>query len=292
MELKYKTTPESEGGGAVPGCGTIHISEINETLGILSDELHFPFDLNEYVLGSTGKREYSGDIDVVLDTKWWPHGPKELKDNLDELYGQDNVKRFGSSVHLKYPIKNYDSTKQERLPRTGYVQVDFNFGDTAWEKFYHFSAGPESEYKGAHRNLALAAITAVTNTKDNTELDTYKRPITQVRWKWSPKGFMRVQKTSEFDFEHNCWRKKQNEDTLDGPYFDPAVIAKLLFKHNGKPEDLNSLETIIDAVKRNFTLEEQNRVWERMARNFTDWKDGNNFIYPPEIEPYLVVNDK
>lgn len=291
MELKYKTKSENEGGSAVPGCGTIHISEIKETLSILGDELHFPFDLNDYVLGSTGKREYSGDIDVVLDTKWWPHGSKALKDDLDKLYGQDNVKRYGTFVHLKYPIKNYDNTKQERLPRTGYVQVDFNFGDTSWEKFYHFSAGSESAYKGAHRNLAIAAITAVTNTKNSPEKDSYKRPITQIRWKWSPKGFMRVQKTSEYDFEHSCWRKKQNEEILDGPYLDSVIIAKILFK-DGTPNDLNSLETIIDAVKRNYTTEEQICIWVRMARNFAGWSQGKDFIYPPEIEPYFTVNDK
>lgn len=292
MELKYRETPDSEGGGAVPGCGTIHKSEIQETLHALSDEMHFPFDLNEYIIGSTGKREYSGDIDVVLDTIWWPHGAKALKDDLDEAYGQENVKRFGTSVHLKYPIKNYDSTKQDRLPRTGFVQIDFNFGNATWEKFYHFSAGPASGYKGAHRNLAIAAITAVTNTKDNSQKDSYNRPITQIRWKWSPKGFMRVQKTSEYDFEHERWKRIQNEDILDGPYLDPAMIARLIFKKDGTQDDLSSLEAIINAVKRNYTKEEQDYIWERMAKNFGDWKDGKNFIYPAEIEPYFTSNDK
>jgi hypothetical protein len=289
MELKYKTTPESEGGGAVPGVGTIHISEIKETLLALSDEVEFPFDLNDYTVGSTGKRDYSGDIDLVIPPEWWPHGSRALKEDLDNIFGQDNVKMYGSAVHLKYPIKNYDATKQERLPRTGYVQVDFNIGNVEWEKFYHFSPGSVSAYKGAHRNLAIAAITAVTNTKDNPEQDSYNRPITQVRWKWSPKGFMRVQRTSKYNFDNETWMKKQDEDILDGPYHDPEYITKIIFPKGGI---LDSLETIIEGVKKNYTEKQQSAIWERMAANFMDWKDGRNFTYPPEIEPYCTVNDK
>jgi len=57
MDLKYKTLPINEAGTAVQGCGTIHISEIQTTLTKLSDELGFPFDLNDYTVGSTGKTE-------------------------------------------------------------------------------------------------------------------------------------------------------------------------------------------------------------------------------------------
>jgi hypothetical protein len=292
MELKYKETPKSEGGSALPGCGTIHISEIKPTLTRLSDDLEFPFDLNDYVLGSTGKKEYSGDIDVVLDDKWWKDGPQALRENLIELFGVSNVAKNGSMIHLKYPIINYDSSHNQRLPRTGAVQIDFNFGNADWERFYHYSPGAESEYKGAHRNLGIAAITSSTNTIDSSERDTYNRPIEQVRWKWSPNGFIKVKRLSKVDWRSGVWMKKQEDTVIEGPYFDPEVIAKIIFPEDGTTADLSSLETLMAAVKRNYGFTDQERIWKRMSENFGDWKEGKNFIYPPEINQYFLPNDK
>lgn len=292
MELKYKETPESEGGSAVPGCGTIHITEIKDTLTKLTDDLEFPFDLNDFVLGSTGKKEYSGDIDLVLDDRWWGHGPKALKENLDIIFGSENSKIYGSMVHLKYPIVGFDPKKDHRKPRTGFVQIDFNFGNSDWEKFYHFSPGNESEYKGAHRNLALAAITYAVNKLESQAKDSYDRPEWEVRYKWSPKGFVRVHRISMKDMRSGVWMKKRCDTILEGPHFDPKIIAKIVFPKDGTEEDLFSLETIMAAVKRNYNKEEQEAIWERMASNFSDWRDGKSFVYPPEIDRYFPANDK
>lgn len=292
MELKYKILPGGEAGTAVQGCGTIHISEIKPTLTKLSDELEFPFDLSDFTLGSTGKKEYSGDIDIVLDNKWWTDGPVVLKENLDKLFGKNNVKINGSMVHLKYSIVGYDSAKEKRQPRTGYVQIDFNFGDADWERFYHFSPGDSSAYKGAHRNLALAAITFAVNKEESVEKDSYDRPAWEIRYKWSPKGFSKVKRLSLIDPRSGCWMKKRQDEILEGPYFDPSVISKIIFPKDGTEKDLYSLESIIDAVKRNYNNAEQEAIWKRMASNFSDWKDGKYFEYPSEIEPYFYVNDK
>jgi len=292
MDLKYKTLPESEAGTAVQGCGTIHISEIQPTLTKLSNDLEFPFDLNDYTLGSTGKKEYSGDIDLVLDDKWWGHGSKALKENLDALFGKENVKVYGAMVHLKYPIVGYDPTKDERKPRTGFVQIDFNFGNAEWEKFYHFSPGSESAYKGAHRNLALAAITFAVNKLESKEKDSYDRPEWEVRYKWSPKGFARVHRISMKDMRSGVWMKKRCDTVIEGPHFDPAVIARIIFPVDGTEKDLESLENIMAAVKRNYDKDQQEAIWKRMASNFSDWRDGKDFEYPSEIDQYFVVNDK
>lgn len=292
MDLKYKTLPISEAGTAVQGCGTIHISEIQPTLTKLSDDLEFPFDLNNYTLGSTGKKEYSGDIDLVLDNKWWGHGSKALKENLDALFGKNNVKMYGAMVHLKYPIVNYDKSKDKRQPRTGFVQIDFNFGDSAWERFYHFSPGDKSAYKGAHRNLALAAITFAVNKQEAEEKDSYDRPVWEIRYKWSPKGFAKVKRVSLKDERSGVWMKKRDDTIVEGPFFDPAVIAKIIFPKDGTENDLSSLENIMSAVYRNYDKSQQEAIWERMASNFSDWRDGKDFVYPPEIDRYFPTNDK
>ena len=287
MKLKYITQPSSAGGTAVSGCGTIHISEIEPTLEKLSDDLGLPFDLYDYMLGSTGKREYSGDIDLVLDTKWWNHGAGAFRENLIELYGIEATARNGELVHLRFPIQNYNESLQELQPRTGYVQIDFNFGNADWERLFHYSAGSESEYKGAHRNIAISAICSLVDTEISPLLDFYDRPISTIRWKWSPKGFMRVDRFSVYSRNGKC-NNKQQDTIILGPFFDPKYIANTLFPETGLPSDLDSLETIMTAVKHNFGIVDQERIWKRIAKNFKEWKYGKDFIYPEEINRYFV----
>lgn len=292
MKLKYHTLPPSEGGGAVPGCGTIHISEISPTLDKLSSELEFPFDLEDYTLGSVGKKEYSGDIDVVIETAWYNAGPKTFHSDLITIFGVENTGRNGTMVHLKYPIVGFDSMKADSLPRTGFVQVDFNFGDLAWERVYHHSPGDTSEYKGAHRNLIIAAITSAVNTETSPLLDFYDRPVSQIRWKWGSNGLIRVNRHGGLDPKSGKWSIKQLDTVLEGPLKDADSIARALFPYDGQASDLHSLETMMDAVKRNYGLADQERIWSRTAKNFADWKEGKYFIYPLEISRYFPPNDK
>jgi hypothetical protein len=292
MKLNYISTPTDLGGAAVPGCGTIHISEIEATLTKLSNDLEFPFDLNDYVTGSTGKSEYSGDIDVVLDDRWWGYGPFALKENLVELYGLENTARNGSMIHLKYPIVGYNAELNECKPRTGFVQVDFSFGDYRWEKFYHHSPGDGSEYKGAHRNLMLAAICSAVNTIESRERDTQNRPISQIRYKFGDNGLIKVRRTSQKDPRSGQWMKKQHDEVLDGPFTEPTEVVRRLLPANGEPADLFSLETLILAIKRNYGMTDCERIWKRAASNFYNWSQGKLFKYPPEISAYIPPNDK
>lgn len=292
MKLKYIVEPLNAGGSAVPGCGTIHISEIKPTLDKLSDDLLFPFNLNDYVLGSTGKREYSGDIDLVLDYSQYNAGYKEFHKNLVNQFGLEVTARNAEMVHLKYPIKNYNILLQGYQPRTGFVQIDFNFGDEKWERFYHYSPGEESGYKGAHRNLAISALASVFKLSVSPILDFYDRPISLVKWKFGPKGLIKVKRQSIINPKNDKWSNKQTDTIIEGPYYNADRIAKILLPVDGIASDLNSLETIIAAVKRNFGMVDQERIWLRIAYNFTSWKYGKDFIYPTEISNYFLSNDK
>ena len=291
MKLKYNKTPPSEGGGAVPGCGTIHINEIEPTLAKLSNHLDFPFDLNDFVVGSTGKSEYSGDIDVVIDKVWWDGSIEEFHKDLRLLFAGTDIARNGAMIHLKYPIENFDKQYNERLPRTGFVQVDFMFGDLEWEQFFHYSHGNESEYKGFHRNIAISAITHSTAIVYSNDIDDLGRPTFLERWKWSPKGLLRVTKSSR-PRTGGGWLKTQAEVVVDGPYKDRNFIARTLFPVDGTPDDLNSLETLILAIKRNYSRQIQEIIYKRIAECFNEHNDAIYFSYPPEIEQYFNPNDK
>lgn len=282
MSLNYIIPPANEGGDAVDNCGTIHISEIRPTLEKLALDLSISWDLNDYVVGSTGKAEYSGDIDVVMDPVMYDGSIEDMHKDLKELFGHTDVARHGSMLHLKYPIAQFDDSHRLRLPRTGFVQIDFMFGELEWESFYHFSAGDKSAYKGAHRNLAISAITTHLAEITSIDTDSYARPISMIKWKWGSNGFIQVIRTSVK--KKDVWLKQQHDELVQGPIKNPYVISEILFPVDGSPDDLTSLETLIAAVKRNFTIAEQDDIFARMAANFDDWQYGHYFKYPPEIK--------
>lgn len=288
MELKYITPPTNLGGGAISGVGTIHISEVKPTLDQLTIDLGWPVNFNELTTGSTGKRDYSGDIDLIISPHEYAGVPENLIDDLSLLFGKENVARNGAMVHLKYPIVDYNESKTERLPRTKFVQIDFCFGYKEWEQLFHFSSS-ESGYKGSHRNLALAAVAAVKDNDSTSELDDFGRPIGEGRWKWGPNGLFRVYRESKRNVKTGKYIRKQDDTIISGPHKDPVSIANILFRQ-GTAQDLDSLETVINAVKRSYPLSAQADIWKRIGKHFNEWKDGKSFHYPDEIQPFIESN--
>ena len=124
----------------------INLADVKPTVKYLESLTGLP--LLDNMLGSTGKKPTSGDLDLAVDAK---------KHTKDEVYNkliakgvdQKDLAKSGDSVHYKCPI-NGD-------PMNGYVQVDFMFGDPKWQQFA-LNASPESEFKGVHRAILLASI--------------------------------------------------------------------------------------------------------------------------------------
>jgi len=104
-------------------------------------------NLVDNMLGSTGRKETSGDLDLGID---------ETKITKDVLIQQllkrgvkaEDIRKSGDSVHVKTPILGDASN--------GFVQTDFMFGDPEFQKFA-LNTG-ESDYKGVHRAILLASI--------------------------------------------------------------------------------------------------------------------------------------
>ena len=119
-------------GGAMPGVGAIHIEEINPTLEQLEKGLGI--DLKDFVLGSVGKREFSGDIDVALNLQ-----PEEIPEFVAKLKNNPLIYDIAKSsvIMTKVKIVNYDESKKDGRPRTGFVQLDFMLGDPGWLKTYY-----------------------------------------------------------------------------------------------------------------------------------------------------------
>lgn len=235
-------------GGAMPGVGAIHIDEIEPTLDALEKVLGI--DLKNNTLGSVGKKEFSGDIDIALEIS-----PEDIPAFVEKLKTIPEVLDIARSsvIMTKVKIADYDPNKKaEGKPRTGYVQVDFMPGDPGWLKtFYHAPHEKDSKYKGVFRNILISSIAAHLDRKDSSQKLPDGRPLKSERFMWSPTdGLIRVIRTPEPNKKGDGYTKKNNNKIIDGPYKNPDEIASVL--NLGSADDLYSYETLRNAMDKNY----------------------------------------
>jgi len=114
-------------------------------------------NLQDNMLGSTGRAATSGDLDLGVDAT------KVSKDVLvKQLLRRgikaDDIKKSGDAVHLKTPILGDASN--------GFVQTDFMFSDNpTLQQFALLGGGEGSQFKGVHRAILLASIAKAQNMK-------------------------------------------------------------------------------------------------------------------------------
>jgi hypothetical protein len=250
-------------GGAMDGVGAIHIDEIEPTLDSLEKVLGI--DLKNNTLGSVGKKEFSGDIDIALEI-----APEDIPAFVEKLKNIPEVLDIAKSsvIMTKVKIADYDPNKKvEGKPRTGYVQVDFMPGDPGWLKtFYHAPHEKDSKYKGVFRNILMASIAANLDKKESEQKISDGRPVQSERYMWSPTdGLVKVLRTPEPNKKGDGYTKKNNNKIIDGPYKDPNEIAKVLQLDSA--DDLYSYETLRKAMDKNYSPDLVNVILKDFADN-------------------------
>jgi len=136
----------------------IRKSEVGPTLDSLLQDILRPVGIDAYVpLGSTGKKEMSGDLDIAIGPVPMgdPKALKAIKDgllrNIQGIIGPDKAKLVGQNIALMIPIMG----SQDR-----FVQVDVMLsGDP--EKTGWLMSGTGSGVKGVYRNLLLAYLAKI-----------------------------------------------------------------------------------------------------------------------------------
>lgn len=264
FELYNKPLQVISEGGAMPGVGAIHISEIVPTLEKLEKSLGI--NLKDFVLGSVGKREFSGDIDVAINLK-----PEELDEFAKKLEQDPNIEGVTkSSVFMtKVKIENFDSQKSDGRARTGFVQVDFMPGDPGWMKtYYHSPKDTESKYKGVFRNLMIASIAGQLDRKSSSETTEDGRPLQQERWMFSPRdGLVRVMRTPVPNKAGTAYTQKNNNKIISEPNRTADSIAAALKLNSA--QDLNSYESLKSAIEKNYPTELVQRILKDFINNPT-----------------------
>jgi len=129
----------------------IQLANIKPTIDMLSNIVGI--NLNRCLLGSTGKRESSGDLDIAINNKKYTKDELTsiLKNWCEErnLNPKEYISRSGISVHFRAPIIGRDEE---------FVQTDFMFVPDV--KFAQFVLANDevSPFKGMHRAIMLSNL--------------------------------------------------------------------------------------------------------------------------------------
>lgn len=266
-------------GGHMEGVGAIHIDEIKPTLQRLERDIGI--DLQNNVLGSVGKKEFSGDIDVAITMP--PEKFEEFKAKVEKSPIVDDTVKGPLVLMSRVKIQGYDPNRKTDRKRTGYVQVDYMMDeDPEWLKtFYHSPSEKESRYKGAHRNIAIGALSQFVNRKEGKEKTEDGRPIEVERYMFSSnKGLVRVIRRLKPRKDGKGYTKAWENEVIGGPWKRGDEIAKVLGL--GTAKDLNSFETILAAIEKNHP-----DLVEPFARAIAADPTIQELGMPEEIKKYL-----
>lgn len=225
--------------GTLINAGSVHISEIPGVLQAISQALNIG-DIHDRTLGSVGKKQFSGDIDIAMDD----YDKNEKAAFLQKLETTSVFSqiRNGATVSTLVKIPNFNPELKGSLrPRTGFVQVDFMFGNVAAMKLqYHSPHETNSAYGGVHRTMLLATVASIYGQRQISETEVE-------RYKLSPKqGLVKIVRRT--------FGKKMVDEVIGGPWTKPGDVALELNLGND-PEILDSFENLWAAIKKNYSPE-------------------------------------
>jgi hypothetical protein len=250
--------------------GRIHRDDILPTVRYISKLTGI--DTNELMdgaLGSVGKQESSGDIDVALNQN--DADFEQLADVVKQQTEWVKVNPGLKSINLLVPIQGENSKQLDEY--NGYVQVDIFFGKKAWMKFAYFSAGETSKYKGLYRTMLIGAVAAArtqfTDYDEQGELlakvgevfDLNKGILTQFRMRPRKKtgsGYVKGMKPVGRDDPE--WQERYGSVEAEVREIDdPKEAAEFLFGPGTDPSELDSFEGVLEKV-RQLPRQTQNTV--------------------------------
>jgi DNA polymerase/3'-5' exonuclease PolX len=110
-------------------------------------------NIKDNLLGSTGKTETSGDIDVCVDESLMSKDTliSMLLDRGAKL--KEDIVKSGISVSYKTPIYSNNTT-----PTGDFVQTDFMFTSSCDYLKWFYSSEEKLPYKGRDKNILLSSI--------------------------------------------------------------------------------------------------------------------------------------
>lgn len=240
---------------------------------------------NPVTLGSVGKKDFSGDIDIAIDEAGlknpedWGLDPQKISADYNTMLKrartatpQDVMRRaiikgIGDYVNANSKLITTDSKSsgngvlfslfdqigQDGKPNGKTVQIDTNFGNIDWLKFAYYSDSYAGNVKGLHRTQLMLHLFAA-------------------------KGFM---------FKHN--KGIQNKETLEWVATNPKeAIDKLneLYNFNIDEKTLSNYHKLQEYLRAHVDKVTLNHVYDIYLKTL----DSTRCDIPEDLQPYWVEN--
>lgn len=281
------------GGNVFNKTGRIKRENIQPTLNMFYSQLGSIFPgAKKYFkdikpLGSVGKKEYSGDIDLAMDTtslmklEEWGLDKQEVVELYKKFKARSRtstkrqiIKRaILESISQKIQDSNTDIDIDNKSTSSGTlffafpqfdennkpldvgVQIDINFGNTNWLEFSYHSAAYSGNLKGLHRTQLLVSL-------------------------FSKKGYT---------FSHNYGVKdKESQEIVANT---PQKAIQVLSKAYGVDFDLDTLSEygkLISFIKKNLSKEDLERVLDSYLKIL----DSTRADIPTDLQLYWINNQE
>lgn len=296
-----------EGGHAFDNVGPISKDNINTTLNKLQEmifePLHITPDMWTAEIGSVGKKDQSGDIDIAMDFNKMKllfdvksdNDVKDILTNQLKKYGIES-RRVSVNMHISFPI--YGETQDGE-----FVQIDFfPSNDLEFTKQEKFSPhAKDTKYKGVHRRLAIGSLIksvslAIADDAVDDEKNEYIAPDGRkypgVRFKFitlTDDGFFQVTKSFKGKrpgtFVKNPAEDKTKRQFLSKNFQE--ILDMLFGKGTFSYDDLYSFETIWNNILMSEKFPYKDKLDEIIRAIYGIFDETGNTI-PVEIIKYLT----
>lgn len=236
--------------GEMQGVGVIHKTDIIPTLLPLQDKLKI--NLIDNLLGSAGKRTFSGDIDIAIKLE----PDLDIHTLVEKLNKIPQVKQIKLSkiIMTSVEIPDWDSEKYKNTDATGLVQIDFMMNEDIelLKLFYHSPDEGKSKYKGIYRNILLGAIAHYFDIKYSSEMLLDNIPLYEERYFWSADlGLYRGKKYKILSKDRKSILKKTTNIPIDGKSYKKDVeIVKQL--NLSSIDSLYSFENLYEDINKRY----------------------------------------
>ena len=261
--------------------------------------MQYPNDI--FLLGSTGKKETSGDIDIGINFNKLKltnndtimnHLKKLFKQiyNIDSSYEIKINSVTNDMIHFGFPQYNEFNEKTDK-----FVQVDILLTEyPIFCKFYMYSPTEiESKYKGAHRNELLRAIAKTLTFKPITNLN--NEILTWEQDDLNSMGFYHEIKTLIDENGNKLKYKDTNEDLI--PSY-AKIISQEIITHsplkcinllvgNYTESDINTFEKLFNIILNDKNFKYSNINIEILHTAAIMLKENNKLVFPSELEKFL-----
>lgn len=219
-------------------------------------------------LGSTGKKDKNGDIDIGLQTAL----------SLDEIAGilkdlgfvdsktsADAPRRFMVSRGLGEICTSFPQYDSNDEPTGELVQVDLMVGDLDWLQFmYDAPEQGRSEYKPMVRTALLYGLLRVVGKKEQIDENTI------VQWSMAnTRGMMKQKSTRRIN---RNGKEVFDKETLTDYVADPNLYCEIVFDNALSPDDLKGgFEAVWAKVKSVLDEESLRQVAEYVIKYCKDY---------------------